>query len=72
MNVFVDFHYDTCLLSDYRRMFNQFDKDGSGSLSLPEVGRMLAKLGKDITQEELKELFSTIDTNGATVIFCFC
>ena len=52
--------------NELREAFNAFDEDGSGSVSTDELRKMLRKLGKSVTNDELIELikFSDEDNSG--------
>ena len=52
--------------NELREAFNAFDEDGSGSVSTDELRKMLRRLGKSVTNDELVELikFSDEDNSG--------
>ena len=47
--------------NELREAFNAFDEDGSGSVSTDELRKMLRKLGKSVTNDELIELIKFSD-----------
>jgi len=47
-----------------KEAFSVFDEDGSGSISLAELRRIMTTYGEDMSPEEVKELFDTLDTDG--------
>eukprot|EP01099_Mayorella_cantabrigiensis_P002306 TRINITY_DN2016_c0_g1_i1.p1 TRINITY_DN2016_c0_g1~~TRINITY_DN2016_c0_g1_i1.p1 ORF type:complete len:149 (-),score=44.36 TRINITY_DN2016_c0_g1_i1:269-715(-) len=56
--------FDKQTRESYRQAFALFDKDGSGSISLSEIGTVLSSLGHTPTQEELKDLLGDLDSDG--------
>lgn len=44
-----------------RAIFNQFDTDGSGSITRQNIITAMNKIGRDITQEDLEEIMSEHD-----------
>lgn len=46
-----------------RPFFNKYDRDGSGSLDLEEVGALFKDLGETTPVKDLKELFNKMDTD---------
>lgn len=51
-----------------RDMFRVFDKDGSGALSIAELGGMLAELGVLVQERELIGMMKVLDTSMNGVI----
>ncbi|KAG5064284.1 hypothetical protein JHK85_005467 [Glycine max] len=47
-----------------RQIFNKFDKNGDGKISVTELKDMLAALGSKTTDEELKRMMEELDQNG--------
>ena len=56
-----------------RAIFNQFDTDGSGSITRQNIVTAMNKIGRDITQEDLEEIMSEHDIkkNGVITFFEF-
>lgn len=48
-----------------RPLFDQFDEDGSGSISTDEVGKMTKSLGVDMTPDQLRDLMLEADPDGS-------
>jgi len=48
-----------------RPIFDQFDADGSGSVSTDEVGQMAMSLGMELTSEQLEQLMLDADPDGS-------
>mmetsp|Transcript_18848 Transcript_18848/g.36991 ORF Transcript_18848/g.36991 Transcript_18848/m.36991 type:complete len:251 (-) Transcript_18848:298-1050(-) len=46
-----------------RQVFNRYDKDNSGSLSIPELAACCKELGTDFTANELVAIFEFMDKN---------
>ncbi len=51
-----------------KKMFGDFDKSKSGSITLDEFSGMLAKLGVSVERKYLVALFNKIDTKKAGVV----
>jgi len=51
-------------LQDLEKAFSLFDIDGSGDISIPELTAVLQSLGKDFSDEDLKEMHDIADKNG--------
>eukprot|EP00933_Yihiella_yeosuensis_P035247 TRINITY_DN28762_c0_g1_i1.p1 TRINITY_DN28762_c0_g1~~TRINITY_DN28762_c0_g1_i1.p1 ORF type:complete len:549 (+),score=108.77 TRINITY_DN28762_c0_g1_i1:30-1676(+) len=47
-----------------KKQFELLDLDGSGSLSPQEIGHVLRNLGANLSDEDVKELFSAMDADG--------
>uniref|UniRef100_A0A7S2E5S3 EF-hand domain-containing protein n=1 Tax=Haptolina brevifila TaxID=156173 RepID=A0A7S2E5S3_9EUKA len=46
-------------------LFDEFDEDGSGSVSTEEIGKMAAKLGMEMTTDQLLFLMEEADPDGS-------
>lgn len=51
-----------------RKMFNDFDLNGNGTLSIDELGAMLAKLSLSVERKYIMAMLNMIDTNGSGAI----
>lgn len=49
---------------EVRKIFNKFDKNGDGRISVSELEQMLSSLGSKWTTDELKTTMEHIDKNG--------
>lgn len=49
-------------------VFNSFDRDGNGYITLAELAGSMAKMGQALTYKELKEMLEEADTDGDGVI----
>ncbi|XP_027940850.1 probable calcium-binding protein CML23 [Vigna unguiculata] len=49
---------------EVRQIFNKFDKNGDGKISITELRDMLSTLGSKTTKEELKRMMEELDKNG--------
>src|SRR5690348_11168998 len=47
-----------------RSLFAECDQDGSGSIEIDELKDLLTKLGHDLPDEEVKDLFNKMDVSG--------
>jgi calmodulin len=57
-------------LCEYRDSFALFDKNGDGKIDSGELGQVMRSLGKNPTNEELKDMIHDIDSdNNGTIDF---
>mmetsp|Transcript_9305 Transcript_9305/g.21267 ORF Transcript_9305/g.21267 Transcript_9305/m.21267 type:complete len:466 (+) Transcript_9305:83-1480(+) len=57
-------------IKEFRDKFDTFDSDGSGQISIAELGQVFTLVGADHTEEELAEIVEMIDTDhNGTVDF---
>jgi calcium-binding protein CML len=49
---------------EVRNIFNKFDKNGDGRISVSELEEMLSTFGSKTSSEELKRMMEPIDQNG--------
>ena len=49
-------------------MFNLFDKDGDGTITTQELGKVMRSLGQNPTRHELQEIINKVDTDGKLTI----
>ncbi|KAK9272372.1 hypothetical protein L1049_002743 [Liquidambar formosana] len=56
----------SCLgsMEDVEKVFNRFDKNGDGKISIAELKDVLSALGSNSTPDELKRIMSEVDTDG--------
>eukprot|EP00357_Protocruzia_adherens_P029075 CAMPEP_0115001442 /NCGR_PEP_ID=MMETSP0216-20121206/17379_1 /TAXON_ID=223996 /ORGANISM="Protocruzia adherens, Strain Boccale" /LENGTH=170 /DNA_ID=CAMNT_0002366779 /DNA_START=33 /DNA_END=545 /DNA_ORIENTATION=+ len=47
----------------FREAFNIYDKDGSGTISTNELGRIMEALGQNPTEEEIRDMIEEVDMN---------
>jgi len=55
---------DTPPRDEVREIFRTYDRDGSGSIDLGELARLLEALGTPANEGELEMAFDIIDTNA--------
>ncbi|CAE6435012.1 unnamed protein product [Rhizoctonia solani] len=48
---------------ELRQLFDRFDKDGSGSIERGELGKAVALLGDQLTDQELTMIMREVDTD---------
>ncbi|KAL5815486.1 hypothetical protein ACOSQ4_026127 [Xanthoceras sorbifolium] len=48
---------------EMQRIFNQFDANGDGMISIDELGGVLKALGSSYTDEELRRVMDDVDTD---------
>merc|ERR1712083_660865 len=52
------------LTAEFKEAFDEFDKDGSGSISTKELLGVMRSMGQDPTEDEVLELVMEVDLNG--------
>ena len=55
-------------IQEYRNVFNMFDTDGNGAVSLSELGCAMRSLGMKPNEKELQEMMRDVDADGSGVI----
>eukprot|EP00931_Biecheleriopsis_adriatica_P002440 TRINITY_DN1032_c0_g1_i1.p1 TRINITY_DN1032_c0_g1~~TRINITY_DN1032_c0_g1_i1.p1 ORF type:complete len:179 (-),score=43.70 TRINITY_DN1032_c0_g1_i1:154-612(-) len=51
-------------IAEFREVFDDFDKDGGGTISTSELGTAMRSLGATPTEEELLKWVDEVDVNG--------
>ena len=51
-------------LEEYKEAFTIFDKDGSGCISVEELGNVFVTLGHECTEEEVADMVKSVDVDG--------
>lgn len=51
-------------VAEFREAFRLFDKDGDGSITKEELGRVMRSLGQFARAEELRTMLQEIDIDG--------
>ncbi|KAK1131392.1 hypothetical protein K0M31_017677 [Melipona bicolor] len=51
-------------MAQFREAFRLFDKDGDGSITKEELGRVMRSLGQFARAEELRTMLQEIDIDG--------
>ncbi|KAG8223443.1 hypothetical protein J437_LFUL008517, partial [Ladona fulva] len=51
-------------MKEFRDAFRLFDKDGDGSITQEELGRVMRSLGQFATEEELQQMLAEVDIDG--------
>lgn len=52
-------------IEEYKRAFEMFDKDNSGTISAKEFIKVLKNLGQNVTKEEADNIIQDLDTDGS-------
>jgi len=55
---------DDLLIAEFKEAFNEFDKDGSGTISTKELLSVMRSMGQNPTEDELLALVMEVDING--------
>lgn len=53
-----------CMFLEFREAFRLFDKDGDGSITKEELGRVMRSLGQFAREEELETMLQEVDIDG--------
>ena len=51
-------------IEQFKEAFRLFDKDGSGSIDMEELGVVMKSLGQDLSEEEVVHMMEDADLNG--------
>lgn len=54
---------------EFQEAFRLFDKDGDGSITKQELGRVMRSLGQFAREEELERMLQEVDIDGKANIF---
>ena len=55
-------------LAELKDVFSMFDKDGDGTITLSEFGSVMKALGQEPTEDELRIMMDSVDTDQNGVI----
>eukprot|EP00090_Calanus_glacialis_P042810 TRINITY_DN7588_c0_g1_i2.p1 TRINITY_DN7588_c0_g1~~TRINITY_DN7588_c0_g1_i2.p1 ORF type:complete len:148 (-),score=60.31 TRINITY_DN7588_c0_g1_i2:118-561(-) len=55
---------DELLTAEFKEAFDEFDKDGSGTISTKELLGVMRSMGQNPTEDELLALVMEVDING--------
>lgn len=58
------------LEQEMRSAFKVFDVDGSGTISPEEIYKLMASLGENLSEDEIKSMVKEVDKNGDGSIDC--
>ena len=51
-------------VSEFRRLFNAVDTDGSGKLDPSEVMKVMTDIGEKVTEAEVRKIIADVDSNS--------
>ena len=51
-------------IAEYKEAFDMFDKDGSGTISVTEIVKIMKNYGNPMSKEEIQNMIKDIDTDG--------
>lgn len=52
-------------IAELKQAFNEFDNDGSGTITTKELGYAMRAMGMNPTEQELLDLINEFDTDGS-------
>lgn len=55
-------------VNEFKDAFTLFDKDNDGVITIKELATVLKSLGHNPTDQELGEMFASVDTDGTLVV----
>jgi len=58
--------------AEFREAFRLFDKDGDGTITKEELGRVMRSLGQFARAEELRTMLQEIDIDGERQFYYRC
>ena len=61
----------SCNITEFRSIFDMFDKNSDGKISCDELGVVLRTLGHRYSQTEVEEMIKNVDKNGKLIAFPF-
>ncbi len=50
--------------AEFKKVFNVIDEDGNGKITKNELAKLLKKLQKEATSDEIDKMFQAADTDG--------
>ena len=50
--------------ADYLDAFNMFDNNQDGTITREKLGNLMRKLNQTVTEDDLKDMISVVDTKG--------
>ena len=51
-------------INEYKEAFDMFDKDGSGTISVIEIVKIMKNFGYPLSKDEAKKMVSSVDSSG--------
>lgn len=57
------------LFTEFREAFRLFDKDGDGTITKEELGRVMRSLGQFARVEELQDMLQEVDSDGMELFY---
>ena len=51
-------------IHEYQEAFDMFDKDKSGTISVPEISKIMKNFGYPLSKKEIESMIATINTSG--------
>lgn len=62
--VIIFFLFGVVLIVEVKSVFDEFDKDSSGEISVQELGIVLCMFGLNLIVKEILDMINEIDENG--------
>ena len=63
------FHWLDGIFSELHVVFNLFDRDGNGTISVSEVKHAMTVMAIDIDEKRVDKVFDDIDTDGEPILY---
>jgi len=51
-------------IQEYQEAFDMFDKDKSGTISVPEISKIMKNFGYPLSKKEIESMIASINTSG--------
>merc|ERR1712226_833182 len=55
-------------IAEFEEHFSIFDKDGSGTITIEELGTVMRSLGQNPTEKELQDMINEVDGDGNGIV----
>lgn len=57
----------SCSVIDFQEAFGLFDREGNGSITVDDLKAVLRSLGKNPSDEELRDMIREVDDDGKII-----
>merc|ERR1711974_385731 len=63
-----EFNFSDQQVEEFKEVFHEFDMDGDGTISIQELGTVLARVGERMTEKELLAMVAEVDDDNSGAI----